>query len=683
MGALDQPLTELDWMIPSLRRPLSRLGIGTWYQLLTHYPRRYEDRKQFTRFPTAASDQPVCLRGLVRKVTARYFGSRRIVEAIVEEEGSSALRGRITCRWFNQFYVQKLLAEGLEIFVYGRPKEVKSRIYFDHPEFEVLEPTEEPSVHLDRITPVYPLTEGLRQRPMRELVFRAVEQLSQLPEADELQLLPGYLFSGRDAFRQIHFADSWEELEKARRQLALVELVDLQVLVGYRRLRLAASNGESRLAPGELATQFRSRLPFELTRAQTRVIEQVRADLRSPRPMARLIQGDVGSGKTVVAAAAILETVEAGYRALFMAPTQVLAEQHYRNLVRWFTPLGARLALSTGSRQENSTLELAGEPDIIVGTHALLYEAEPEPRVGLVVIDEQHKFGVLQRAQLIRRTPIPDLLVLTATPIPRTLAMTLYGDLEVSILDEKPADRRPIVTRVRPAQKIPEAAAFIRERLLKGRQAYIVYPVIEETDSRAVKAATTEIKRWSELLAPARCALLHGRLSADEKDSVLERFRSGEVQALITTTVIEVGIDVPNATVMVIENAERFGLAQLHQLRGRIGRGEKQSYCILLTDSEDPAVLSKLSVLEKSNDGFEIAEADLRLRGPGDLLGTAQSGLPPLRLANLLTDAALIPEARGIADTILNQDPDLVAVTNTRFQRLLSEYGNLVEMLAN
>ncbi|MBV8585194.1 MAG: DEAD/DEAH box helicase, partial [Verrucomicrobia bacterium] len=495
-------------MTSSLRRPLSRLGITTWYQLLTHYPRRYEDRKQFVRFPTAASDQPVCLRGLVRKVTARYFGSRRIVEAIVEEEGSSALRGRITCRWFNQFYVQKLLAEGLEIFVYGRPKEIKSRIYFDHPEFEVLEPTEEPSVHLDRITPVYPLTEGLRQRPMRELVFRAVEQLSQLPENDELQLVPGYLFSGRDAFRQIHFADSWEQLEKARRQLALVELVDLQVLVGYRRRRLAASIGESRLAPGELATQFRSRLPFELTRAQTRVIQQVRADLRSPRPMARLIQGDVGSGKTVVAAAAILETVEAGFRALFMAPTQVLAEQHYRNLVRWFTPLGVRLALSTGSRQENSTLELAGEPDIIVGTHALLYDGEPQPRVGLVVIDEQHKFGVLQRAQLIRRTPIPDLLVLTATPIPRTLAMTLYGDLEVSILDEKPADRRPIVTRVRPAEKIPEAAAFIRERLLKGRQAYIVYPVIEESDSKAVKAATTEIKRWSELLSPARCAFL-------------------------------------------------------------------------------------------------------------------------------------------------------------------------------
>jgi ATP-dependent DNA helicase RecG len=396
-----------------------------------------------------------------------------------------------------------------------------------------------------------------------------------------------------------------------------------------------------------------------------------------------LLQGDVGAGKTIVAAAAMLYAVEAGYQAVLMAPTQVLAEQHFENFQRWLAALDVRIALRTGTRQAVSHLELYGDSQILIGTHALLYDHDQFRRLGLVVIDEQHKFGVLQRTKLLERKPVPDLLVMTATPIPRTLAMTVYGDLEVSILDEKPANRRPIVTRVRPSAKIPEAASFIRERVDAGRQAYIIYPVIEESDTLSLKAATTEHSKWEKLLAPIRCGLLHGRLTPDEKEQVMEAFRAGQIDVLVSTTVIEVGVDVPNATVMLIENSERFGLAQLHQLRGRIGRSQHQSYCVLLTDREDPDALDKLAILERSENGFEIAEADLRMRGPGDLLGTVQSGLPPLRLANLIKDEALLFRAKDIARKILDEDPGLQQPQHQRFARIAVQSGENGTNLAN
>jgi ATP-dependent DNA helicase RecG len=399
--------------------------------------------------------------------------------------------------------------------------------------------------------------------------------------------------------------------------------------------------------------------------------------------MSRLLQGDVGAGKTLVAAAAMLFAVEAGYQAALMAPTQVLAEQHFSNFRRWLSPLDVRLALRTGTRQEASHIELQGITQIVIGTHALLYDTDQFQRLGLLVIDEQHKFGVLQRSKLLGRTPVPDLLVMSATPIPRTLAMTAYGDLEVSVLDEKPANRRAIITRVRPSGKIPEAASFIRDRVAAGRQVYIIYPVIEESETLSLKAATTEYQKWEKLLAPLRCGLLHGRLGAEDKERVMEKFRIGQIDILVSTTVIEVGIDVPNATVMLIENSERFGLAQLHQLRGRIGRSQHQSYCILLTDREDPEALDKLGILERSENGFEIAEADLRIRGPGDMLGTAQSGLPPLRLASLIEDEALLFRAREIAQTILDQDPLLQQPQHQRFTRFAVQIDENGTSLAN
>src|ERR1700741_4931819 len=670
MVPLAATIDELDWVPAPRVRPLNRLGIKTWRDLLEHYPRRHEDRAEFNRFPTSSSDKPICVRGIVQKVTSRYFSGRNIVEATLDEGESGALSGRLVCRWFNQHYVQKMLAAGQTLVVFGRPKESRGRIYFDHPEFEIVEEEEENLIHLNRITPVYPLTEGLRQRPLRTLIYLAVARLD---EAEDQPVLPGYVASYRDAISQIHFPDSWSKLQRARKTLALAELVGIQIVVENRRRSVVGQPGHAHSGSGRRLKQFLQKLPFEPTEAQKRTIQEIRVDLAADRPMARLLHGDVGAGKTVVATAAMLEVAEAGFQSALMAPTQVLAEQHYQTLKTWLEPMGIRIALRTGPRKEDAFLELEGDPEIIVGTHALLYDSDPLPRLGLVVIDEQHKFGVLQRGRLLERVPVPDLLVMTATPIPRTLAMTLYGDLDVSTLDEKPIDRKPVITGVRSSRKLPEAANFLRERLQANRQAYIVYPVIEESDLLSVKAATTEFNRWADLLKPAECGLLPGRLAPEERENVMQRFRQGEIRVLIATPVIEVGVDVPNATVMLIENAERFGLAQLHQLRGRIGRGEHKSYCILLTSAQAKEASEKLAVLEGTSDGFKVAEADWELRGPGDLLGTAQSGLPALKVGNLGTDAHLMLRARAAAVSILERDARLELPDNQRFRRLIVE----------
>jgi ATP-dependent DNA helicase RecG len=680
VNALDAPLDELPWVPEPQRKLIRRLGIETWRQLMEHYPRRYENREQFAGFPTDGSEEPICLRGIVQKVSARYFGGRKIVEVIVEDGFSTVLSGRVVCRWFNQHYLQRMLAAGQELIVFGRPKRYKNRIYLDHPEFEIVEEEGEENIHMGRIAPIYPLTEGVRQRALRAVMFRAIQELK------ALRLNPAGTsdpVSDEEALSQIHFPDSMSAQEEARKALALAEFVAMQIVVERRKRSVVALAGDSHVASGELTERFIDALPYRPTVAQKRAIGEIRQDMAKEVPMSRLLQGDVGAGKTIVAAAAMLYAVEAGYQAVLMAPTQVLAEQHFENFQRWLAALDVRIALRTGTRQAVSHLELYGDSQILIGTHALLYDHDQFRRLGLVVIDEQHKFGVLQRTKLLERKPVPDLLVMTATPIPRTLAMTVYGDLEVSILDEKPANRRPIVTRVRPSAKIPEAASFIRERVDAGRQAYIIYPVIEESDTLSLKAATTEHSKWEKLLAPIRCGLLHGRLTPDEKEQVMEAFRAGQIDVLVSTTVIEVGVDVPNATVMLIENSERFGLAQLHQLRGRIGRSQHQSYCVLLTDREDPDALDKLAILERSENGFEIAEADLRMRGPGDLLGTVQSGLPPLRLANLIKDEALLFRAKDIARKILDEDPGLQQPQHQRFARIAVQSGENGTNLAN
>ncbi|MEY2508320.1 MAG: ATP-dependent helicase RecG [Verrucomicrobiota bacterium] len=676
-----QPLEELEWIPRPKLTALRRLEIATVGDLLTHYPRRYEDRTHFAPFPREESDIPVLVCGEVVKTRlVRFGGWKKIFEVTLEESNSNALSQPLVLRWFNLHYVQKMIATGQRLVVFGKPRLRKNRLCMEHPEFEVIENDDELSVHFRRITPIYPATEGLSQRVFRGLMFQALENL----DAESVPtLLPKHVKLGtrEHALHEIHFPTTAPQCEAAKEHLVFSEFFAMQMVIGSRRNEAVQRMGQQHAGEGALLEKFLRALPFDLTAAQERVIAEVRRDLAAAHPMNRLLQGDVGSGKTVVAIAAMLLTVESGSQAALMAPTQILAEQHYAVLCRWLEPLGVRIALRTGARQEdNAPLPLFDldnprndAPQIIVGTHALLYEGVALENLGLAVIDEQHKFGVSQRARLTAREPAPDVLVMTATPIPRTLTMTVFGDLDVSTIDEMPADRGKIVTAVRDRKKLPEVLIFMRKELEAGRQAYVVYPLIDESEKLDAKAAAAEFEEWGERLRPFRCELLHGRIPAPEKQAIMERFRRAETSVLISTTVIEVGVDVANATLMLIENAERFGLAQLHQLRGRIGRGTHKSYCILLSDEKAPETVAKLSVLAKTSDGFAVAEADWEMRGPGDLLGTAQSGLPALKLGNLIRDADLMRQARAAATGILAVDPGLDSPENQRFRELIVE----------
>ena len=673
---ISQPLSEIEWIPRPRLTALRRLGIEMVEDLLTHFPRRYEDRHEFPEFPREESDVPVCLCGEVIKTQLRRFGGwKKIFEATLQEANPSALSEPLVCRWFNLHYVQKMIATGQRLVVFGKPRLRGKRICMDHPEFEVIENDEEISIHFRRITPIYPATEGLSQRVLRSIIYRLLNELSDEPLET---LVPGDLVQGnrRAAIGAIHFPQSWEARDAAREHLVLSEFFAMQMVIASRRSESSIRVGEPHCGNGELLEKFLRALPFELTGAQSKVIAEVRRDLAAGHPMNRLLQGDVGSGKTVVAIAGILLAIEAGFQAALMAPTQILAEQHYTVLRRWLEPLDIRMAIRTAARQEESFLPLvAGDENahVIIGTHALLYDTVSFSNLGFVVIDEQHKFGVAQRARLTAREPAPDVLVMTATPIPRTLTMTVYGDLDVSIIDEMPRNRGKIITGVRDQSKLVEVLSFFRAQLESGRQLYVIYPLIDESEKLDVKAASAEYELWRERLHPYRCELLHGRIPAQEKQEIMERFRRGESKALISTTVIEVGIDVPNAAAMLIENAERFGLAQLHQLRGRIGRGEHKSYCILLTSDQSKETSAKLGVLERTTNGFEVAEADWDLRGPGDLLGTAQSGLPALKIGNLKADAHLMRRARAAAMAIFDVDPGLDLPENQRFRGLIVE----------
>ncbi len=635
---------------------LAAAGISTIADLLEYFPKRYEDRRQFDRFPNQATAKAVCLTGGVIDAGNKGFGKTRFYEAIVMDGSGSVFgSGKITCRWFNMPFMSKVIASGQQVIAYGKVKEQGGRLIIDHPEIEVIDDIgETETIHLNRIVPIYKNISGINQRRLREAIYVASDSIL---DADYFP----YRVSESDRkadLRETHFPTSAESSKAARRRFALEAFFTLQLNVVWQRTRYRSHLGRVLGKKTTLLKAFYSSLPFDLTNAQKRSIKEIIADMREPRPMNRLLQGDVGAGKTFVAMAAMLLAIDSGADAALMAPTQILAEQHFITFKKWLEPLGVKLVLRTSNKHE-STIAESHAPTIFIGTHALLYDPELFTDLGLVVIDEQHKFGVVQRAALIRHGTLPDVLVMTATPIPRTLTMTIYGDLDVSLLDEKPAGRGKIVTALRNKPKQKDITDFVKAQLAEGRQAYLVYPLVEESDSIKAESATEAFGAWQKRLGAENVGLIHGKLRPEEKDAVMEDFRSGKTQALVATTVIEVGVDVTNANLMILHHAERFGLAQLHQLRGRIGRGSHKSYCILLTDSKLPEALEKLAVLEKTNDGFEIAEADLELRGPGDVLGTAQSGLTDLRFADFITDTQLIREARALADQVFQQDPDL------------------------
>ena len=665
---LAQPVTSLWGVGPERAEQFKRLGIFTVEDLLLHRPRRYEDRRKFLPMRDLQVGEPATVRGKVVAAGIKRWkkGERSMFECILDD-GTA----RLHCRWWQGYpWMEEYYSVGREFLVFGKAESLRPRT-FDHPECEPLEGGEEEFIHVNRIVPIHPLTEGLTARVMRGIVWRALEKCERdIPEPFGVPPLGGRvggepakagtpnLPTRTQAIRGLHFPDEPAAAEAARRRLALDEFIELQRGVLARRKKFEASaKGLPCGGDNRLIKPFLAQLGFKLTDAQTRVLREIREDLRGAHPMRRLLQGDVGSGKTAVAACAALMTVESGFNVALMAPTEILAEQHFQNFKRWLEPLGVAVELQTGSKKtfntergerEQPETRNAKPETIIIGTHALFATGFDLPNLGLVIVDEQHKFGTAQREALVRKGRYPHLLVMTATPIPRTLGLTLYGDLDVSTIDAMPAGRGRIRTFVRLAEALPKVWEFLKEKLGEGRQAYVVYPRVEETDAGQVKAVTREFEKVQKALAPFRCGLLHGRLPAREKDLVMAAFRANEVQVLLATSLIEVGVDVPNATVMLIENAEQFGLAQLHQLRGRIGRGAHESFCVLVSNADGPEARERLKVLEETGDGFKIAEADLKLRGPGELLGQQQSGAARFRFGDLVTDLELIKLARDL-----------------------------------
>ncbi len=690
---LKLPLTQVGSLSGHVCRALAKEGFLTVGDIVHHLPFRHEDRTRTAISAFQPSPLPVCHYVLVVKTGVKRFGSRRgggVFEALVEHAGGGGLGHQLTLRWWGMTFMSRVIAEGQELVVHGKIKEWKGRLSMDHPEYEVVKGDPEDdleTVHAGRITPIYRLRGGMTQKAVRTAAWHI---MTMLPERFMEEVLPlpaeESEFAGMHrslAMREAHFPTSMESLEKARRYLALEEFYGYQLRVAKRRRTMLAVGGQQLGGDGSLVKRFLEGLPFDMTEAQRRCLHEIRADMAASVPMNRLLHGDVGSGKTIVAFASMLAAVESGAQAALMAPTQILAEQHARNARRWLEPLGLRVALLTGAKKDlGGSLELwedaaapsrSSKPHVLIGTHALLHDDSLVERLGLVVIDEQHKFGVAQRARLIHQGRSPDVLVLTATPIPRTLTLTLYGDLDVSTIDQRPQTGVKIVTRVRPNSKLKEAAQFLSEQIAEGRQGYMVYPLIEESERTDAEAALTGHEMWTRLLRPHSVGLLHGRMSAEEKDAVMTEFREGRLNALVSTTVIEVGIDVPNATVMFVHDASRFGLAQLHQLRGRIGRGAHTSYCVLFVEEKDEDAKAKLAIMEETSDGFRIAEEDLVRRGPGNVLGHAQSGQAPLRFAEMLADTRLVRLARQLAERTLDEDPELVRPEHAHLRHLLAE----------
>ncbi len=634
---------------------LSALGLDRAEELLFHLPRRYEDRGCWIDPGTCAEGDALTVAGEIVRTKLSRWGARRCsFDAWLQPEGRL---GEVRLSWFNMPYIKTNYPEGRRVIAHGTVKLTKGEVRLFHPEVEPWDDGEEARIHVDRIVPIYPLVEGVGQKALRRLVYETISDWKGFPD-DPLVGTGAEVADRTWAFRQVHFPDSWETLKAARHRMVFEELFVLQTVLACRRRRSMEVVRRRSEVVGELVERWRAGLPFELTAAQVRVCAEIDADLGRARPMNRLLQGDVGSGKTAVAVHAMLRALERGEAAAFLAPTETLAQQQAGVLRRWLEPLGVRVELWTRTSKPGDAGLFAGVPTVHVGTHALLEEGVDLGRLGLAVIDEQHKFGVLQRGALLAKGEHPDLLVMTATPIPRTLCLAFYGDLDVSVLDGVPAGRGRVKTAVRTREQLPKVWEFMKGELAAGRQAFVVFPVIDVSEKADLKALGSGAEELKGIFGAEAVRILHGRMGSEEKEAVMADFRAGRFGVLAATSVIEVGVDVPNATLMVVENAERFGLAALHQLRGRVGRGAATSYCVLVM-GEEGAGRERLEVMERTGDGFVVAEEDFRLRGPGDVLGTAQSGLPPLAVADLLRDGEVLAAAKQRAEVVVAADPEL------------------------
>ncbi len=667
--ALRTPLSHVRGVGPRLAEKLARKGLHTLEDALVFLPLRHEDRTRPVPLGRLVAGQTVAFQGQITAIGVREYSRRRVLEATVADSTGTAV-----LKWFggNFRWLEQRFRPGTRVVGSGPVRWFLGRPEIHHPELEVLDGTADPSA-FRQVVPVYSEVEGVHPKALRKILRAALDLV--LPAV--VDLVPGHLADSVDlppmaeAYREVHFPSQGgpgleQRVARYRRALVLEEFFFLQLGLLLRKRGQGPAPGIAFRPDFRLVRALLRSLPFELTGAQRRVLGEIRRDMESPRPMYRLLQGDVGSGKTLVALVSALMAVESGYQAAVMAPTEILAEQHALNLRRLCREIPVEVGLLTSGTprgEREAVLEglRTGRIHIAVGTHALIQEGVSFHRLGLVVVDEQHRFGVLQRAELVRKGRNPDVLVMTATPIPRSLSLTVYGDLDLSVIDELPPGRQPVRTRVVREAERERVYTFVRDQVRAGRQAYIVYPLVEESEALELRAATTMADHFqTEVFPDLTVGLLHGRLRADEKESVMASFAAGEIDVLVCTTVVEVGIDVPNATVMVVEHAERFGLAQLHQLRGRVGRGGHRSYCILVAGGQAGRdAWERLRILARTSDGFRIAEEDLRIRGPGDLLGTRQSGLPDFRIGNILRDGPLLQVARDMARAVLEEDPGL------------------------
>ncbi len=688
MSVLDQPIQFLKGAGPRRAEQLGRLGIATLGDLLAHYPRDYVDRTQLTKLADVRAGQHV--NAIVEVVAVGVRPTRRRLtnfHAVLQDD-----TGRIEAVWFNQPYLKNYVKVGATLMVSGEVTRFGS-LQLKSPDYELVTAEDQGLYRTGRIVPTYPLTAGLNQRMVRQLVRTALKLLDESGESADaaVDLIPEAvrvtrdLMPAREAQREVHFPSSRESLRRARRRITFEELFVYQLLIARRRHLAAEIPGIAYEARGTLSREVARSLPFELTNAQKKALIEIRDDMRRARPMNRLLMGEVGSGKTLVALLTACLALEEDFQVAFLAPTEILAEQHLRSLRAFIGDRDVTVHVLTGksraaARRTVAYAAKAGDPAIFVGTHALLEEAVEFSNLGLVVVDEQHRFGVKQRAQLKAKGGYPDVLVMTATPIPRTLAMTLYGDLDISVLDELPRGRGETVTRVTRDANREKVYDLIRREVAAGHRAYVVYPLVEESEASDLRAATEMADQLDLHPALQGCTvgLLHGKMKAEKKADVMLAFREGRCHVLVTTTVVEVGVDVPEATVMVVEHPDRYGLSQLHQLRGRIGRGAARSYFILLAPRDlSREALRRLRVLESTKSGFRVAEADLKLRGPGDFMGTRQHGLPDLELADFEADRDLLVAARDDAHALVREDPDLRAPELQFLRRqLIAKYGD-------
>ena len=682
---VDAPVDRLRGVDTKLTARLKRLDVETIRDLLYLFPRRHEDYSTAVKISELSPGEECTVVATVweaREVAKGPRGGRRDTEAVLSDE-----TGNLKVIWFGQRYLARSLKPGSQIAISGKASVFRGQLVFENPEHEILDATGS-GVHTGRLVPIYPLTEGLTRRNMRRLTWQAVQNwVGGLEDAlpDDI-LARTKLMPLLDAVYQAHYPKEMETWELARRRLAFDELFTLQLAVLARRRKQHDNlKGIEIIAPANVIDGFYKTLPFPLTKAQRRCIQEIEADFRAGTPpMSRLLQGEVGSGKTVVALSALLSVAAAGYQGAMMVPTEVLAEQHFQSIGNLLSGLArpvqephllsvylehmdrpVSIGLLTGSsrapvKRELTKMAADGTLDILIGTQALIQEGISLPKLALAVADEQHRFGVMQRSALQERgQENPHTLIMSATPIPRTLSLTLFGDLDISTIDEMPAGRQKVATKWLKPEQRDTAYGFIRKQVEEGRQAFVVCPLVDESETIESKAATEEYQRLSQDIFPdLSLGLLHGRMPGKEKDKVMRQFRDGELDILVTTPVVEVGIDVANATVMMIDGADRFGLAQLHQFRGRVGRGEHKSYCILMSDTNSEIAKERLSALARIHDGFQLAEVDLELRGPGDFFGTRQSGLPSLKMAHI-SDRELLELARNEATMLMEEDPDL------------------------